>query len=60
MRGAIICSLSLIAACFLVEAFHEAPNYAKALETGWNQLVAIAIYNWLWVVIQFRLEYMFQ
>lgn len=49
MRGAIICSLSLVAACFLVEAWHDTPDYAKALETGWNQLVAIAIYNWLWV-----------
>ena len=49
MRGAIICGLSLVAANFLVEAWHDAPDYAKALETGWNQLVAIAIYNWLWV-----------
>ncbi len=49
MKGAIICSLTMILACFLVEAWHDVPNYGKALETGWNQTVAILIYYWLWV-----------
>ena len=49
MRGAIICSLTLIAACFLVEAWHDVPDYVHAAEIAWEQCLAIAIYNWLWV-----------
>lgn len=49
MRGAILCSLSLIAACFLVEAFHDTPDYAHAAEIGWQQFFAVMIYNLLWV-----------
>lgn len=49
MRGAVICSLTMIAACFMVESWHDAPNYAHAMEIGWQQTVAIIIYNCLWV-----------
>jgi hypothetical protein len=49
MRGAINCWLSLFAACFLVESWHDFPDYSHAAEIVWQQLVAIGIYNWLWV-----------
>jgi hypothetical protein len=49
MRGAILCGLSLIAANFLVEAWRDVPNYMEAMHIGWEQCVALAIYNWLWV-----------
>jgi hypothetical protein len=44
-----MCALSLIAACFLVESLHDVPDYAHAAEIGWQQFIAIMIYNWLWV-----------
>jgi len=49
MKGAVICVLSLIAANFGVESFDDVPNYTHALLVSWHQLVAIGIYNWLWV-----------
>ena len=49
MRGAIICSFTMILACFLVEAWHDVPDYGHAAEIGLQQFVAILIYNWLWV-----------
>jgi hypothetical protein len=49
MRGAIYCALSLVAANFLVEYWRAVPDYTDAMRIGWEQCVAIAIYNWLWV-----------
>jgi uncharacterized membrane protein (DUF373 family) len=49
MRGAVYCALSLILANFLVEAFHNVPDYVEAAHISFEQCVAIAIYSWLWV-----------
>ena len=46
---AIICALSLVAANFLVEALHDAPNYSDAGLVSWHQFVAIMIYYFIWV-----------
>jgi len=48
MRKVWYCLLSLFIANFLVESWHDVPNYAEAAKVTWSQMWALIIYHFIW------------
>lgn len=46
---ALICSISLMIANFMVEWFHDVPNYDAATLASWHQFVAIMVFYFVWI-----------
>lgn len=48
MRNVILCLVTLALANFMVEAWHDVPNYEEAAKITWSQIWALIIYHVLW------------
>ena len=43
-----MCLLSLLLANFIIEYWHDIPNYMEAAKITWSQMWALIIYHFLW------------
>lgn len=48
MKNVILCLITLALANYIVEAWHDVPDYMEAVKITWSQMWALIIYHVLW------------